>query len=82
MNVDQLADQLRRDPMFMENVVRWEVIPARQAQYAPCPEGLDERLLPVLQKRGIHQLYSHQAHAVREVLNGKDVVVVTPTASG
>jgi len=82
MNVDQLADQLRRDPMFMENVVRWEVIPARQAQYAPYPEGLDERLLPVLQKRGIHQLYSHQAHAVREVLAGRDVVVVTPTASG
>ena len=82
MNVDQLADSLRRDPMFMENVVRWEKLPAREAQYAPFPGGLDPRLLPVLQRRGIHQLYSHQAHAVREVLAGRDVVVVTPTASG
>ncbi len=82
MNVDQLADSLRRDPMFMENVVRWEELPARPAQYAPFPEGLDPRLVPVLQRRGVHQLYSHQAHAVREVLAGRDVVVVTPTASG
>ena len=82
MNVDQLADRLRLDPLFMENVVRWEVLPARQAQYAEYPRGLDERLLPVLQRRGIHQLYSHQASAVESVLAGRDVVVVTPTASG
>lgn len=82
MNVDQLADQLRRDNLFMENVVRWEVMPARPAQYAPFPQGLDARLIPVLQKRGVHQLYTHQAHAVDEVLAGRDVVVVTPTASG
>ena len=68
--------------MFMENVVRWEEMPARGAQYAPFPGGLDARLVPVLEKRGIHQLYSHQAHAVREVHAGHDVVVVTPTASG
>lgn len=82
MNVDQLADTLRRDPMFMENVVRWEVLPAREARYAPFPQALDQRLLPALQRRGIHQLYSHQSHAVQEILAGRDVVVVTPTASG
>ena len=82
MNVDQLTQQLRSDPLFMRNVVRWETMPPREAQYAPFPENLDERLIPVLQKRGIHQLYTHQAHAVREVLAGQDVVVVTPTASG
>ena len=82
MNVDQLAEKLRQDPMFMENVVRWEVLPARPAQYAPFPAGLDERLRPVLEKRGVHQLYSHQASAVEAILRGEDVVVVTPTASG
>ncbi len=66
----------------MKNVVRWEVMPPREAKYANFPADLDARLLPVLQKRGIHRLYSHQAHAVREVLAGRDVVVVTPTASG
>ena len=82
MNVDQLAERLQQDPMFMETVVRWEVLPARPAQYAPFPAGLDERLRPVLEKRGVHQLYSHQASAVEAILRGEDVVVVTPTASG
>ncbi|MBQ6174296.1 MAG: DEAD/DEAH box helicase [Clostridia bacterium] len=82
MNVDQLTQVLRQDPLFMENVTRWEVIPAREAVYADFPETLDARLKPVLEGRGIHRLYSHQAHAVREVLSGRDVVVVTPTASG
>ena len=50
--------------------------------YEPFPDSLDPRLLPVLEKRGVHQLYRHQAHAIREVLAGRDVVVVTPTASG
>ncbi len=82
MNVDQLADSLRSDPMFMQNVVRWDELPARVAAYEPFPQQIDQRLKDVLEKRGIHQLYRHQAHAVREILNGHDVVVVTPTASG
>ena len=82
MNVDQLAESLRSDPMFMQNVVRWDVLPARPAVYEPFPDSLDPRLFPVLEKRGVHQLYRHQAHAIREVLAGRDVVVVTPTASG
>lgn len=82
MNVDQLAESLRSDPMFMQNVVRWDVLPARPAVYEPFPDSLDPRLLPVLEKRGVHQLYRHQAHAICEVLAGRDVVVVTPTASG
>lgn len=82
MNVDQLAEKLRRDPLFMENVVRWEEMPPRSASYAPYPQGLDERLIPVLQRQGIHQLYSHQASSVAATLRGEDVVVLTPTASG
>lgn len=82
MNVDQLAERLRMDNVFMQNVVRWEVMPARPAAYAPFPEELDARLHTLLGKRGIHQLYTHQAHAVREVMAGRDIVVVTPTASG
>ena len=82
MNVDQLADSLRRDVSFMENVVRWEELPAREAVYAPFPDTVSPRLREVLAGRGIRQLYSHQAHALRETAAGKDVVVVTPTASG
>ena len=82
MNVDQLTMQLRQDPLFMENVVRWEVLPAREAHYADFPEMLDPRLKPILEKRGIRQLYTHQAHSIRATSEGKNVCVVTPTASG
>ncbi len=82
VNVDQLAEVLRRNQDFMENVVRWEELPAQEARYAPFPEELDIRLKDILKTRGIHSLYTHQAHAVQEILRGKDVVVVTPTASG
>ena len=82
MNVDQLAEKLRRDNLFMENVVRWEELPAREARYGDYPAGLDERLQPVLRQRGVQQLYSHQAHSIAATMRGEDVVVVTPTASG
>ncbi|MCQ2457453.1 MAG: DEAD/DEAH box helicase [Clostridia bacterium] len=82
MNVTQLADRLRNDENFMQNVVRWEVQPAREARTVPFPDSLDARLLPVLQKRGIHQLYTHQAHSIEATLRGEDTVIVTPTASG
>jgi len=52
------------------------------AQVAPFPPGLDERLASALQSRGIPQLYTHQATAIEHALAGKNVVVVTPTASG
>ena len=82
MNVTQLADQLRRDPQFMKNVTRWEVIPPRPAQTAAFPDCLDPRLRPVLAQRGIHALYSHQAQSVEATARGEDVTIVTPTASG
>ena len=82
MNVDQLAESLRRDQSFMENVVRWEELPAREARYGDFPPELDARLLPVLRQRGVTRLYSHQAQSIAATLRGEDVVVVTPTASG
>lgn len=59
-----------------------EHIPRREAQYADFPEGLHPGLQQMLRKRGIEQLYSHQAEAIGHALDKQDVVVVTPTASG
>jgi DEAD/DEAH box helicase domain-containing protein len=41
-----------------------------------------EPLRPVLERRGIRQLYGHQARALELVSAGRDVVLATPTASG
>jgi DEAD/DEAH box helicase domain-containing protein len=57
-------------------------IPALEARTAPYPERLDGRLVEVLRARGIEQPYTHQARAIEHALDGRDVVIVTPTASG
>jgi DEAD/DEAH box helicase domain-containing protein len=56
--------------------------PARTAKFAAFPAELDSNLGQALATRGIQQLYSHQAATVEHSLAGKNVVVVTPTASG
>ena len=57
-------------------------LPAAAAQYAPFPAALDARLVSALEARGISQLYTHQAEAIEHALAGRNVVVITPTASG
>src|SRR6185436_11094229 len=57
-------------------------MPAVAASYAPFPEQTDPRLRHALAARGIEQLYTHQALAFGHVLAGRNVVTVTPTASG
>ena len=57
-------------------------LPAITASFAPYPSGTDERLVAALASRGIDQLYTHQADAFEHVLAGRNVVTITPTASG
>jgi DEAD/DEAH box helicase domain-containing protein len=57
-------------------------LPARTAQFAAFPDGIDAHLREVLAARGIEQLYTHQAEAIAHTLAGRHVVITTPTASG
>jgi DEAD/DEAH box helicase domain-containing protein len=53
-----------------------------EARCAPFPEGIDGRLVAALGRRGVQELYTHQARAIEHVLAGRHVVITTPTASG
>ncbi len=57
-------------------------LPAAAAQYAPFPESIDPRLVAALNSRGVSRLYTHQAEAIGHALQGRHLVVITPTASG
>jgi DEAD/DEAH box helicase domain-containing protein len=57
-------------------------LPAIPASFGPYPDGTDPRLRSALAARGIDQLYTHQAEAFAHVLGGRNVVTITPTASG
>lgn len=56
--------------------------PASEGKFASLPESLPAPLSNALCQRGIGQLYSHQNEAYGHVASGRNVVVVTPTASG
>lgn len=82
MNLDQLLLNLKDDPSFMCNVTNWTVTPAKEGEYCAFPNALDTRIPEMLAKKGIYRLYSHQREALDWSLQGKDICVVTPTASG
>ena len=56
--------------------------PAREAKFRPMPAWVTSALAEAYRTKGIEQLYSHQASTAELVRDGKNVVVVTPTASG
>jgi DEAD/DEAH box helicase domain-containing protein len=57
-------------------------IPAREAKFRPLPGWVTSVLAGAYRDKGIRELYSHQAATAELVRDGKNVVVVTPTASG
>ena len=56
--------------------------PAREAQWAEFPAWVHADIRAAYNAKGIRQLYTHQAAAAEAVHAGKNVVIVTPTASG
>ena len=66
----------------MENVRALKEIPSSEGRFTPFPDWVHPRIQSVLKKRGIFQLYSHQTEAVELIHNHRDVILVTPTASG
>jgi len=75
-------DALSPKPDDDAHVTAVRRLPAAEAAYAPFPEALDARLKQALAARGIDRLYTHQAEAIDHAINGRNVVVITPTASG
>jgi len=57
-------------------------IPRREARFRPMPEWVRPELRAAYGAKGIEQLYAHQASAAQSARGGRNLVVVTPTASG
>src|SRR5437899_631200 len=56
--------------------------PSREAQWADFPAWVTADLTAAYAAKGICRLYTHQAEAAEAVHSGRNVVIVTPTASG
>src|SRR6202171_2717458 len=80
--VREALEQLSARDRTGEVITRIEHIPARAAEWAPMPAWVLPELAAAYCAKGISRLYSHQAAAAEGARRGKNVVVVTPTASG
>jgi len=74
--------RIKNNRRFLENVTALEHLPESPGSYASYPAWVHPRLKAILSREGIERLYSHQAEAIELIRNDKDVVLVTPTASG
>jgi DEAD/DEAH box helicase domain-containing protein len=72
---------LERDPTG-EIITAVRRFPAREAQWAEFPGWTRADLIAAYAAKGVSRPYTHQAEAAEAVRAGKNVVIVTPTASG
>ena len=80
--VQGVVDRLLRTLGTDDGVTAVHTVPACEAEFAPWPQLLHPRLVEAVRSRGFEQLYVHQAEAIEHALARRNVVVVTPTASG
>ncbi len=76
------ARELAADETLGRLVVHARTIPAIPARTARTERPLPKGVRGVLERMGIAELYAHQARAIDLIRDGRDVAVVTPTASG
>ena len=82
MDVASFLDRIRCRDFYAEQIEHVEVLPERPGTFARPERALPRVLDDLLAARGIEQLYSHQVAALEAARAGRDVVVVTGTASG
>jgi DEAD/DEAH box helicase domain-containing protein len=56
--------------------------PAKEGEFGPVPADVAPVVARMLHARGMERLYSHQVESYEHVKQGRNVIVVTPTASG
>ena len=82
MSVSKLINEIKKDREMSEWIVHHEEIPGKDAEWAKFPASMADELRSGLGHTGITRLYAHQAQAFELAEQGKDIVTVTPTASG
>ena len=80
--LDGLLRAISRRGKSRGHLVHIQDIPARHPQFAELSPPLPEPLEAVLHTAGIARLYTHQVEAVAAARAGRNVLVVTGTASG
>jgi DEAD/DEAH box helicase domain-containing protein len=80
--IARFLERVARHTDLAGEVAHREEIPSRPARFGAFPAKLRPELQAGLAALGIERPWTHQAEALRRAINGDDLVVVTPTASG
>jgi len=81
-SVREILEQLAARDAAGEVITAVHHIPAREAQWAEMPAWVRPELAAAYRAKGVERLYIHQAKAAEDVRGRRNIVVVTPTASG
>lgn len=82
MNLNQFLDFLKNEDRFLQCISATHTIPSKIAEYDLFPDNLDPVIVRAMHGMGLNRLYTHQKEAITAAFQKKNVVVVTPTASG
>ena len=82
MDLLKLIENLKNEKKYQDQIVHLETTPKQSGRFGepnkPLPKLLEERL----HNQDIDKFYIHQAESINLVREGKDVIIVTGTASG
>lgn len=80
--VREVLEALAERDRTREALAAVRYFPAREAEWADFPAWVHQDAVAAYRAKGIERLYTHQAAAAEALRSGKNIVVVTPTASG
>lgn len=80
INIREFIESLKRDKQISESITAYRYIPPKPSSFSDLV--LKDEIRDVLKNRGIDRFYTHQAEAIKLIREGKNVVIMTPTASG
>ncbi|MEI7988419.1 MAG: DEAD/DEAH box helicase [Chloroflexota bacterium] len=82
VSIQSVLEQWHSDDKISGNICAWKTIPSCTADVRALPDKLNPCLTQALTDNHIYSLYSHQNEAWEYLQNGKNIIVVTGTASG
>ncbi len=80
--IKTILSRWRSQPTIAENVVEWRILAQKPADLVDYPSRLSPEIADWLSSHGVPSLYAHQASAYAAIADGKNVAVVSGTASG
>jgi len=80
----RFLDRLKDEGVFIdEDLAGVRTLDGRPPAYSDgFPSALHPKVIEACRKTGIERLYAHQSEAIEQVLAKRDIVLVSPTATG